>query len=409
MAACPSPFNAFRLATESLPDDVYVRASFRDIWTNLIPKEVYPNSAGLVRSTFTIGRSEPTTDEPAFVPIALTSGDTYTGSCGTTFNDVPVGFNEGTYSPEQFGWKGPTICQDDLIFNYKASMFLQQYIPAITKSTLRTIGNRLAAIYTHLVPKAVATSSFGYGAPGTGAPPTSPTLPTTRATCELSQEMLDYTAVLLNEEGASDPNSNGWITLGEDGPIYPLYIGQEMSQRILTQNSDLRQDRRFADMGKGDMAMLFQRVGATRVIKNFRHIINLFPPRYNYEGGVYVRVNTWVMNNGTKGKVAAINPAWSNADFEGAWVLTPWVFHSEIIQPVDSAAGLHWPHKNYMGEWQFVVGGEKINDPPCFDPLQKLGAHFAEYKHAPKPIFPAFGRFIIFQRCNTTFNCVSCS
>ena len=364
----------------------------------------------MVRSTFTIGRSEPTTDEPAFSAIALSSGDTYTGSCGTTYNNVPVGFNEATYAPEQFGWKGPVICQDDLIYNYKAAMFLQQYIPAISKNTLRTIGNRLASIYTHFVPKAVATSSFSFGNPGSGSPGTSPTLPTTRATCELSQEMLDYTAVLLNEEGASDPNSNGWITLGEDGPIYPLYIGQEMSQRILTQNSDLRQDRRFADMGKGDQSMLFQRVGATRVIKNFRHIINLFPPRYNYESGAYVRVPTWVMNDGTKGDVADVNPAWRTADFEGAWVLTPWVFHSEVVQPVNAAAGLTWSAKNYMGEWQFVTGGETINDPPCFDPLKKLGAHFAEYKHAPKPIFPTFGRYIIFQRCgNNTYNCVSCS
>ena len=408
--ACDNPFDAFRLATESLPDDVYVRASFRDIWTNLIPKEVYPNSAGLVRSTFTIGRSEPTTDEPAFTPITLSTGNTYTGSCGTTYSDVPVGFDEDTYAPEQFGWKGPTICQDDLIFNYKAAMFLQQYIPAITKNTLRTIGNRLAAIYTHYVPKGIADASFTFGNPGTGAPPQSPDLTLDRATCELTQEMLDYTAVVLNQEGASDPNSNGWITLGEDGPIYPLYIGQEMSQRILLQNSDLRQDRRYADMGKGDASMLFQRVGATRVIKNFRHVINLFPPRYNYENGEYVRVPTWVMNSGTKGQVADINPDWTNADFEGAWVLTPWVFHSEVIQPVNSAAGLNWTPKNYMGEWQFITGGEKINNPPCFDPLQKLGAHFAEYKHAPKPIFPTFGRFILFQRCPSDgYNCVSCS
>lgn len=408
--ACDVPFDAFRLATESLPDDIYVRASYRDIWTNLIPRDTYPIGAGLVRSTFTAGRSEPTTDEPDFDPITLSSGETYTGSCGTTYNDVPVGFNEATYSPEQFGWKGPVICQDDLIYNYRAAMFLQQYIPAITKNTLRTIGNRLAAIYTHFVPKAVANTDFAFGSPGSGTPPQSPVLTLDRADCELSQEMLDRTAAELNEEGASDPNSNGWITLGEDGPIYPLYIGQEASQRILLNNSDLRQDRRWADSGKGNMAMLFQRLGATRVIKNFRHIINLFPPRYSYDGTSYTRVPTWIMPAGTKGQVADVNPEWRAADFEAAWVLTPWVFHSEIIQPVNSAAGLNWSPKNYMGEWEFVTGGNLITNGECFDPRKKLGAHFAEYKHLPKPIFPTFGRWIVFRRCpNASFECATCS
>lgn len=156
--------------------------------------------------------------------------------------------------------------------------------------------------------------------------------------------------------------------------------------------------------------MLFQRVGANRVIKNFRHIINLFPPRYSYAGGAYTRIPTWVMNAGTGGTVAEINPSWQAADYEGAWVLTPWVFHSEIVKPVNAMAGLTWAPKNYMGEWQFITGGQNISETYCFDPLEKLGAHFAEYKHAPKPIFPTFGRFIVFKRClGAGYNCTACS
>jgi len=409
--SCSVPFDAFRQATESLPDEIYYRASYRGIWINLIQREEFRSGTGLTQSVFTLGRSEPTSDEPEFQIIALTDGENYTGSCGVDYQDVPVGFNEATYVPERFGWRGPTICQDDLIFSWKAQRFLEGYIPAITKNTKRTIENRLTAIYAHFVPKAVANTDFAYGNPGTGTPPQSPDLTLDESLCELTQEMLDTTAAILNEEGASDANSNGWINLGEDGPVYPLYIGQEASARILLNNAELRQDYRFAFEAAKELNPVIMRMGAAKVIKNFRHIINLFPPRYTYGGGAYTRVPTWIMPNGTKGQVADVNPAWRTAPFEAAFVLSPWVFISEIIRPVNSAAGLNWMPKNYMGDWTFITGGVNITPTgDCFDPVQKLGAHFAEYDHAPRPVFPVYGRMIIFNRCpQTTYECVSCS
>lgn len=389
-----------------MPDEIYRRASYRDIWLNLIPSDVYKEGTGIEQSTFTIGRSEPTSDCETWDLITLSSGEVYTGSCNTTYNDTSIGFNEVLYHPEQFGLKGPVICQDDLIFNFHADRFLEAYIQELTKRAKRSYGNRFLNIYSHFVPKWVANADFTQSAGGTGDPPDCPDLTLDQSQCNLTQEMLDVVAANLNEEGASDANSNGWINLGDDGPIYPLYIGQLASQAIQLNNAELRQDYRYAE----PMALI-KRIGASRVIRNFRHVINLFPPRYNYEGGAYVRVPTWVNNTATKGLVADVNPAWRNADFEAAFVLNPWVFHSEKIRPVNSAAGLSWSVKNYMGEWQFVAGGKEITDAgaACYDPLKKLGRHFAEYKHAPRPIFPQYGAMILFQICPTSVTCVSCS
>lgn len=381
----------------------------------MVPRGVYPQGAGVIRSTFTAGRSEPTTDEPAFQTVTVNTGGTYTGSCAVTYNNIPVGFNEGTYKPENFGWMGPPVCQDDLMIMYNMENFLSVYVPAMAKNTERTISNRYASIYTSLVPKWVANTDF-HSVDGSlvTPPPQSPALSLNQSSCFIDQEMLDTVAATLNEEGAPDPNTNGWITLGEDGPIYPLYIGQETSAQILLQNAELRQDRRFADMGEGDAAMLFKRIGATKVIKNFRHVINLFPPRYSYVNGAYVRTPTFIMQAGTKGQVAVTNPAWKSpvsSPYESMYVLSPWVFTSEILEPVNSAAGLNWTPKNHVGELQFITGGREIfNDPNCYDPLKKLGAHFAEFWHSPKPIFPNYGAFIIFRRCpSAAYPCTSCA
>lgn len=396
--ACPTPFDAFRLATESLGHELYRRASFRDIMLNIVPRGTYPKGTGLTQSTFVVERTEPTEDEETWNNITLSDGGSYTGSCGTTYNPVEVGFTESTYSPEQFGLSGPTICQDDLIYNFRAESFLEAYLQQLEKRNKRSVSNRLLKRYIDLVPKTVA---------GPGAETyNQSTLSLPQSVCQLDQEMLDKVAAELNESGASDPNSGGWIDIGDEGPIYPLYIGQIMSKRLILDNAEIRQDYRWASPLE-----VIKRVGATRVLGNFRHIINLFPPRYNYSAGAYHRVNTWVMSAATKGKKAEINPEWLAASHEAALVLNPWVMTEEIVMPVNSAAGLNWTPKNYFGEWRFVTGGKDITPTgDCFDPLHKLGRHFAEYKHAIKPIFPTYGRWIVYARCPVeNFPCATCS
>lgn len=407
--ACPTPADIFRQATEDLGNEIFLKASHRSIAMNLFPREEYRTGKGLIHSTFTMGRSFPTTDEPAFELIAFSADDVFTGTCTTTYKDVPVGFDEDTYQPEKFGWKGPTICPDDLIHSHNIGDFLDKYISAMGKHTEYEIGNRLWAINDHYVQKVVVVdgeTTFTDG--GTGHPPTSPDLTLDEAECELDQNTLDDVAQDLMEEGVDAGNTDGWIQNGEEGPIFPLMIGARMSKRLLLNNSELRQDYRDSYSGLAEANPLIKRLGAARVIGNFRHVITRIPPRYTYAGGVYTRVPTWVMNAATKGTKAEINPAWKAAPFEGARVLNPLVFTDQLIRPVTAAAGLKWPYRTYTGDWMFVVGGSKINGQLCLDPTDKLAAHFAEYQHAAKPVHPEFGVLIIYKRCIDDHECVTC-
>lgn len=408
--ACDNPFDALKLATEYLGPELHEIASYKSVWMNFVPRGTYPQGAGLNLSTFTIGRSEPTTDEPEFTPVTLTTGETYTGSCGTNFSEVPVGYKETTYGPEKFGWKGPIICKDDLIYNWKAAAFWAKYMPKLAENTDRSISNRLSNIYTFFSPRYVANDDFHSEDGQTGTPTAAPDLTLDRSQSNLTQEMLDTVAIELIQEGAVKPDEGGWITMGESGPLFTLYVGMQMSRQLLLNNSELRRDFRFADEGAGYDSKLLRRLGSTLVINNFRHLINVYPPRYDYDGTKYVRVPTFHNIDGTKGDLSEVNPAWKTADFEGAYVMSPWVFTSKIVQPVNSAAGMNWTPTNYMGQWQFVTGGAKINNPPCYDPLEKLGRQFAEFVHAPEPIFPRYGATIIYKRCqNENFDTVTCS
>jgi hypothetical protein len=105
-----------------------------------------------------------------------------------------------------------------------------------------------------------------------------------------------------------------------------------------------------------------------------------------------------------------ISSTWRNAQYEGATVLSPDLFVSEIVQPHN--AGLNFDPRSYMGDWKFVTGAYKW-DTDCVDPTGERGRHFAEFLHAPKPnpvgIFK-LGWHIIYKRClGNNVECVTCS
>src|SRR5690348_16533661 len=115
LGACTNPFDVLRARVEDLGPTLYVRASWKDPWLNLIPRDSYPKGAGYVRSAFVVGRSEPSSDEETWNAIAaIDANSNPQGACNITYNQTFVGLKENQYKPENFGLMGPLICQDDL-------------------------------------------------------------------------------------------------------------------------------------------------------------------------------------------------------------------------------------------------------------------------------------------------------
>ena len=406
--ACSNVFDAFAIATENLADEVYRNASYRSVWLNAIPRGTFETGVGTTKTTFAIENSEPTDDTETWAAITNSdvaggSGGGAGGSCASTYTDVEVGYTSRTYNPEEFALRGPILCKDDLIYDHNVDTFLRAYVEEMTKRAQRSWEKRYENLYMKFASKVPA----GNGLATVDNEGVIEGENISDATSTITQQLLDQLAVTLIDRGATNPDSNGWISYGEDGPIFPLLIGLEASQQLALNNAELRADFRNADSGKGAASELMSRMGATRVIKNFRHIPNLRPPRFNRNASDngYDRVNQYTMSSATKGKKAVLNSAWQTADYEAAIILNPSVFTSEIVPPVNSAGGVSWNPTSYMGEWKWVTGGSKIQaaNADCEDPLDKLGRHYAEFKHAARPVFPNHGMTVIFKRaCGST-------
>lgn len=403
--ACTDVFDAFRVATEDLPERVYRSASYRSIWLNLIQREQYELGRGTTHSTFAIGNVEPTALE-TWQAISLATG-TGQGACANNWNDVEWGFDELTYSPESFQLRGPQVCRKDLMFSHDVDTFLRAYIEEISKRAKRSWELRYEALHVQFSRKAVAISAFE-----TSFKDQTGLTSLSQATCELTQEMLETVARYLIEDGATTPDSNGFITWEDQGPIFSLHIGMEQSARLLRQNAELRQDYRYADPNT-----LIARIGANRVIGNFRHIINQRPRRYTFAGGTYTYVPPYKTAIGaedaTKGTKQIINDAWRSAPYEGTDVLSPVLFTSQVPPQLNSAGGVTFPPASYMGEWKFVTGPDASQANTCDDPMHHTGRHFAEFIHAPKPQPAArfrYGWHIIWKRClGQDHECTTCS
>lgn len=411
--ACDNVFDAFAIATESLDQEVYRNASYRSVWLNAVPRGQFKTGTGTTQTTFTIENSEPVADIESWTEITNTavsggSGGGASGSCASTFTDVEVGYTANTYNPESYALSGPIVCKDDLIYDHNVDVFLRAYIEELTKRAQRSWEKRYEEIYMQFSSKlSVGNESSFVDWTGSGSEFVTDidfSSDGGLSTSALTQQLLDQVAIELIDRGATNPDSNGFINFGEDGPVFPILIGLEASQQIALNNAELRQDFRDADSGAGGSSELMKRLGATRVIKNFRHIPNIRPPRYTFNSTTnkYQRVDTYLQSAATKGKKSTLNPAYKTAPYEAAIIMNPAVFTSEIVPPVNSAGGVSWNPTSYMGEWQWVTGGNNIQAASeCdtrLDPFNKLGRHFAEFKHAARPEFPQYGMTLIFKR-----------
>lgn len=403
--AC-DPFDAMRVATESFDREILRKASHNSLWMNIIPKGKYPQGVGVEQTTFIIENSEPTSDNETWTDITLTDGEITVGGsgngCDMTYNQANVGFTEQTYGPRQFGLKGPVICKDSLTFQHRADDFLNAYEVELTKRAMRSWEFEMRRTYMLFSEKWVD------GVKSTEANETiaAADIPTS----ELTYSMLEAVAIALIEDTATNPDQTGYVTLSEEGPLFPIQIGIQALSTIFKNVSDLRLDVRsvMAAEGNSGPLNLFKRIGATRAVGNWRFVPTAIPPRFNVVSGVLVQVPTFVMVSTTRGQKATLNPNWKTARYEAAIVTLPSVFEAEVVVPNNGTAWARFDPTSYMGEWQFVKGAHRLGL-DCTDPLEKLGQHFAEFKYAPKPKFPNYGKTLIFKRCANDIDLVTCS
>lgn len=452
MPAC-DVFSAFRYATEDLSTRIWQEASYRSIWLNLIKRGTCKTGAGTRFVNFGIGNTEPLLNVGKWKTIALSrdrAGCQQTGDVQDEDNfstnawqEVLTGETELEYQPEYWQLKGPLLSRKQLIFSHNIDNFIADYIHKLTIRAQREWEINYRFHYMTFCKQAVATAKFNnswnaaanYTVTETNTPDNpaysqvlkfGTTVNLKKPTSLLTQQMLEYVARDLMDQGATNPDDNGFITWEDNGPIFSMYTDMDLSQNILRLNSELRQDYRY-----GDPQTLIARVGANRVIGNWRHWINQRSTRWSFTkvGGAdadgddvgtltYIQpfvdsadVNAYGPPVAIKGKYCAANKLWRDATIGAVLVLSPDIYTSEIVPAPGAAGGVNFDPTTYLGDWEWVTGAYKFNEANCLDdPKGDKGRHFAEMMHAPSPnpmgIY-RYGWILFYDRTALTGNSVT--
>jgi hypothetical protein len=401
--AC-TPFTALAVATEHLSKNVYQSAKQGDPFYNAIPRGTYPLNVGVTATAFETTNIEPTSDTPPFTDITLVNGQPTTGGnrlCNLTYDTVDVGYIARTYSPRQYTLRGPIICAQDLSYDHEPKTFLTNYVRQLREYATRTMSFALRENYMFFSEKYTNGTLAGAASTAVSAITQMPTM-------QLTEGYLDQVSDDLNAQNAFSGNSSGFTTYGTDGPMYTLLIEPQDAKIILrTGGAEIRSDYRAQVTSGLNEISFIKRLASAQTLGSFRFYMTQFMPRYNIVGGALVRVPTFINQNVTAGVQSIVNPAWKTAQVRTAIVLNEQVMEAQMVAPVRSGgADINFSATNYGGQWEFITGANLLGL-DCVDPFRDLGAHFARFVYAPKPVQPRFGKVIFYRGCGASANLIS--
>jgi hypothetical protein len=91
---------------------------------------------------------------------------------------------------------------------------------------------------------------------------------------------------------------------------------------------------------------------------NFVYIANLQTPRYTFENGEFVRVPFYTTQAASSGQQSVVNPAYTTAPYEVAFIWNPEVFTSRVASAITSPGGnTKFDAVNYRGDfiWRNIL------------------------------------------------------
>lgn len=346
----------------------------------LMRKDVLPDGNGWVYQAVQAQRSIPNGGS-GWTPVVQPDGS------GNNCNPEPAILNPATliqsYGLEQKRTKSNYICLTDARRAYdwtsQVKYIRDNFVAQVVDDWEDKDTDAFIAASKHKM-------IFAQGLPESGT-----VFPGVAATSQLTQSLLDqvYSQLILDGAGR-DPYATA-----NAKPLLSLLISDEASRGIIKGDASIREDFRFAQMGKDNGSALLQSWNVDRYFGGFMHLINMRTPRYNFVGGDYVRVPFYENQSTSIGDSAEVSAAYKNAEFEVAIVWHPKVVKRQVpdirttvgadtsFRPVNLNGDVQW--LNIPNETTNIAGD--------------TGFWLSTMAAAYRPEYTRYGYVIMFKRC----------
>jgi hypothetical protein len=258
----------------------------------------------------------------------------------------------------------------------------------LTENTRNVWIDRYRDEYTRIAShKVIATTAL---------PESSASFPLTVPTSRLTQGILDRIYMKLIRDGA------GMEPMGRENgrPVFTLITGPETSERVVVDGASIQTDFRYSTR----VNELLQPLGVERSYKGFYHLIDDFPPRYDFVGGAWVRRWPWASEAATQGNKWEIDADYENAAYEDSFIFIPSVYTSLIPAPITSVGPLTFDSTNYRGDFKWKNIMDRVENPDG-----NWGYFRGIFANGSRPDNPQWGYVIRHQRCTSDLGLVVCS
>lgn len=331
-------------------------------------------------------RNAPTVANPAWSSMAIGDGNEG-GNCLSPAEKLKVGNTVRTYNLERRILEGPDICVETIRSSFALREQLEGMMKAIAERVQLewVLKNRLEYFLGCKYKVVLTASSINQ----TATQATS--YPAADGDTVLNQGVLDTYRLKLMRDGV------GQSAMGKvnNSPILTLITSAETSEQIMKADGDLRSDLR-----EGNPNMLLQQLGVEKQLKGFFHVIDPYPRRFTYSGGVYTEVPAFVDSAATKGFKSEVNSSWETATHEESFIFDPTVITQLIPKPITAPhSKVQFDPISYNGTWKLMNIPHKTDNPDG-----TIVYHRGILAAGAKPNNPQRGVAIMHKRCGPELN-----
>jgi hypothetical protein len=389
--------------------DIYRKTVDQSPWLKLVKQDTWPDEMGDSVSVMVYERSLPYNSDGTIKTnwTALSSSAAYGTAGNGTGNaiapdggTIEFGQTLRTYNLSHTSLNSPDISLNDLRFPLKRKEQLANIMSILTESTSEVWIQRYRDEYSRVALNKITATTNGaanvtdtslgvarYVGSGTTFPAPSATA---SENLELTQGILDRIYLMLVRDGAginSYDRVNG-------APVFLAIMSPEASDALIRSNADIRQDFRWSDKVNELLAPL----GVQRTYRNYHHMVDPFPPRYDYVSSAWVRrrpfkAATNDLGDTSRGVKYELNSDYLAAAYEDTIIFVPEVFTSLVPKPLSVGSDMEFSPQDYRGEftWRNIPSRDA-------NPDGTIGFFRAIFASGSKPVFPQQGYVIRHKR-----------
>lgn len=396
---CAAVTNALLTESGRLGGRMYQRAAQRRPIIRLQTKTrgAWMNGMGYSYNAVTFERSfAPLTGDP-WTTITASDGDSV-NACRPPTDTVSFGQTSRPVTPRHYALNTEDFCIRDIQFDWQYAEWMSKVSMALTQIPEWVWARRFTQDYFNNAGHHL-TLNIANGIQDSATVYNVSNLPT----APLSMGALNTIKLDLYREGSSAPTGVD-DTTGE--PVFTVISSSEVFDSIIRDNPNIRQDERFAFMGKGEESPLYPGIKLKR--RNYAGWIfeaDPYPRRFTFSSGAYLEIAPFVATPTTKGNKWEQNPLYQQAPYEEFIV-----WHEECYRDlaVNTAENVPSDWKFTPNNWMGSFSVRNILQKDCNPDGSEIFFR-ALFASAAEPINPKVGWVGIAARCGIATDLHTCS